>query len=98
METGHLRTRDDLRIFFGLYLILEGKLDDERREDLFFWSSPIFLVETETENCIPTLSKFLGTLLEVKRRLRSIAKVSVISVSLPFSAVISALIGLDFSF
>ena len=35
---------------------------------------------------------------EVKRVLCSIAKVSVISVSLPFSAVIPALVGLDSSF
>ena len=33
METGHLRTRWP---FFGLHLILGGKLDVERREDLFF--------------------------------------------------------------
>ena len=37
---------------FGLHLILGCKLDIERREDLF-WSSPVFLVETETGNCAP---------------------------------------------
>ena len=35
---------------------------------------------------------------EVKRLLCSIAKESVVSVSLPFSAVIPALVGLDYSF
>ena len=35
---------------------------------------------------------------EVKRLFCSVAKVSVVSVSLPFSAVIPALVGLDSSF
>ena len=35
---------------------------------------------------------------EVERLLCSIAKVSVVSVSLPFSAIISVLVGLDCSF
>ena len=43
-------------------------------------------------------SEFLWDGNEVKRLLCSIAKVSVISVSLPFSAVIPALRGLDSSF
>ena len=50
VETGHLRTRWS-SLDFG------GELDVERRED-FFWSSPIFSVETETGNCGPPFSNF----------------------------------------
>ena len=42
-------------------MILGGKLDVGRREDLFFWSSPIFLVETfKQEIAPPTLFQISG--------------------------------------
>ena len=43
------RTSEDALTFtfcFGLHLIVEGKLDVGRCEDLSFWSSPIFSMET----------------------------------------------------
>ena len=43
------RTSKDAMIFFFFWsslIILGGKLDVERREDLLFWSLPIFSVET----------------------------------------------------
>ena len=40
-NNGNTTSKDAMAFFFlGLHLILGGKLDDERREDLFFcWSS-----------------------------------------------------------
>ena len=37
-----------MTLFFGLHVILQGKLNVGRREDLFFffWSLPIFSVKT----------------------------------------------------
>ena len=47
-----------MTFFFGLHLIMGGKLDVERHKDFFFWSSPIFLVEIG--NCGPPFFKISG--------------------------------------
>ena len=61
-HSGNRTSEDAMTFFFNLHLILGGKLDVERREDLFFWSSLIFSVETETGNLpLPPLLKFPGT-------------------------------------
>ena len=62
METGNL---DDLSFFFffGLHLILGGKLDDERREDLFifiFWVFTSFWRVNWTSKDVKTFFLFFN--------------------------------------
>ena len=64
-NSGNKTSEDALNFFFGLHLILGGKLDVGRREDLFFWSSPIFSMKTCKQEIAAPLFKFLGTPLDI---------------------------------